>query len=54
MVPWRVLGDDMVIKTDGLVLYYLVDGPPRGVVCEELLIVPLDTQLLPDGVLRWH
>ena len=34
------------------VLYYLLDGPPRGFVREELLVVPPDNQLPPDGVLR--
>ena len=34
------------------VLYYLLDGPPRGFVREELLVVPPDTQLPPDGVLK--
>jgi len=32
-------------------LYYLTDGPPRGFVREELLIVPPGTELPPDGVL---
>jgi len=40
-----------VTKPDEPVLYYLQDGPPRGFVREELLVVPLDTQLPPDGVL---
>ena len=33
-------------------LYYLTDGPPRGFVREELLIVPPGTELPPDRVLR--
>lgn len=33
------------------VLYYLLDGPARGFVREELLVVSPDTQLPPDGVL---
>ena len=41
-----------VTKPDEPVLYYLQDGPPRGFVREELLVVPPDTQLPPDGVLR--
>ena len=41
-----------VTKSDEPVLYYLQDGPPRGFVREELLPVPADTQLPPDGVLR--
>ena len=41
-----------VTKSGEPVLYYLQDGPPRGFVREELLVVPPDTQLPPDGVLR--
>ena len=40
-----------VTKPDEPVLYYLQDGPPRGFVREELLVVPPDTQP-PDGVLK--
>ena len=38
-------------KPDEPVLYYLPDGPLRGFVREELLVVPSDTVLPPDGVL---
>ncbi len=44
-----------VTKPDEPVIYYLEDmpgGPQRGFVREELLPVPPDTQLPPDGVLR--
>ena len=41
-----------VTKSGSPVVYYLQDGPPRGFVREELLVVPSDTQLPPDGVLR--
>ena len=41
-----------VTKPDEPLLYYLQDGPPRGFVREELLVVPPDTQLPPDGVLK--
>ena len=41
-----------VTKSDEPVLYYLQDGPQRGFVREELLVVPPDTQLPPDGVLK--
>ena len=43
-----------VTKPDEPVFYYLQgdDAPQRGFVREELLVVPSDTQLLPDGVLR--
>ena len=43
-----------VTKPDEPVLYYLLDGPARGFVREELLVVPPDTQLPPDGILRRH
>ena len=42
----------LVTKPDEPVPYYLLDGPPRGFVREELLVVPPDTQLPPDGVLK--
>ena len=43
-----------VTKPDEPILYYLdtVDGPTRGFVREELLLVPSDTQLPPTGVLK--
>lgn len=41
-----------VTKPDEPVLYYLQDGPARGFVKEELLMVPSDTQLPPSGVLK--
>ena len=43
-----------VTKPDESVLYYLLgsDAPQRGFVREELLAVPSDTQLPPDGVLK--
>ena len=41
-----------VAKPGEPVLYYLQDGPPRGFVREELLVVLPDTQLPPDGVLK--
>ena len=45
-----LLGRSMT-KPDEPVLYYLLDGPPRGFVREELLVVPPDTPLPPDGVM---
>ena len=43
-----------VTKPDEPVLYYLQgdDDPQRGFVREEMLAVPSDTQLPPDGVIR--
>ena len=37
----------VVTKPDEPVVYYLYDGPKRGFVREELMVVPLDTQLPP-------
>ena len=34
------------------VLYYLLDGPRRGFVREELQVIPYDTELPPNSVLR--
>ena len=41
-----------VIRKDQPVLYYLIDGPKRGFVREELLIIPFDTELAPKFVLK--
>jgi len=38
-------------KSEQPVLYYLEDGPKRGFVREELLPIPDDTHLPPDGIL---
>ena len=40
-----------VTKPGEPVLYYLLDGPPRGLVLEGILVVAPDTQLPSDGVL---
>jgi len=40
----------VVTKPDEPVLYYLHDGPKRGFVREELLVVPPNTQLPPAHV----
>ena len=37
--------EKIMIKSNAPVLYYLFDGPKRGFVREELLVVPPDTQL---------
>ena len=39
--------EKIMIKPNAPVLYYLFDGPKRGFVREELLVVPPDTQLPP-------
>lgn len=40
-----------VTKLDEPVIYYLRDGPKRAFVCEELLVVPPNTQLPPAYVI---
>ena len=39
--------EKVVTKPEEPVMYYLFDGPKRGFVCEELMVVPPDTQLPP-------
>ena len=41
-----------VISPNQPVLYYLVGGPRRGFVREELQVIPYDTELPPDSVLK--
>ena len=35
------------------VMYYLLDGPERAFVSEELMLIPKDTELPPDYVQEW-
>ena len=35
------------------VMYYLLNGPERGFVSEELMLIPEDTELPPDYVQEW-
>ena len=35
------------------VMYYLLDGPERAFVSEELMLIPKDTELPPDYVQKW-
>ena len=35
------------------VIYYLSDEPKRAFVSEELMLIPEDTELLPDYVQNW-
>ena len=43
--------EKVVTKPKEPVMYYLFDGPNRGFVREELMVVPQDTQLPPTRVL---
>ena len=41
-----------VVSPNQPVLYYLLDGPRRGFVREELQVIPYDTELPPNSVLQ--
>ena len=34
-------------------MYYLLNGPERAFVSEELMLIPEDTELPPDYVQEW-
>ena len=40
-------------NTGNRVMYYLLDGPGRAFVSEELMLIPEDTELPPDYVQEW-
>ena len=43
-----------VVESPGnRVMYYLLDGPERAFVSEELMLIPEDTELPPDYVQEW-
>ena len=43
-----------IIENPGnCVMYYLLDGPERAFVSEELMLIPEDTELPPDYVQEW-
>ena len=44
--------ETVVTKPEDPVMYYLFDGPKRGFVREEVMVVPLNTQLPPVNALR--
>ena len=43
----------IVKDLDNCVMYYLKDGPERTLVSEELMLIPEDTELLPDYSQKW-
>ena len=43
----------MVESPGNRVMYYLLDGPERAFVSEELMLIPEDTELPPDYVQEW-
>ena len=45
--------DRVIDGNENRAMYYLVDGPERSFVREELLLIPEDTELPPDYVQLW-
>ena len=41
---------EIIEDTGNHVIYYLLDGPDRVFVSEELMLIPVDTELTPDYV----
>ena len=44
---------EIVENPGNRVMYYLLNGPERAFVSEELMLFPEDTELLPDYVQEW-
>ena len=44
---------EIVENLGNCVMYYLLDGPERAFVSEELMLIPEDTELHPDYVQEW-
>ena len=44
---------EVVEDPGNCVMYYLSDGPDRAFVSEELMLIPEDTELLPNYVQNW-
>ena len=42
-----------IAENPGNRVYYLLDGPERAFVSEELMLIPEDTELPPDSVKEW-
>ena len=45
--------DRIVEEPGNRVMYYLKDGPERAFVCEELMLIPEDTELPLEYVKDW-
>ena len=51
---WDTFRIDRIVENPGQrVLYYLVDGPKRAFVREELMLISEDTEVPPDRVKEW-
>ena len=44
---------EIIEDSGNCVMYYLLDGPERTFVSEELMLIPEDTELPPDYVQEW-
>ena len=44
---------EIVENAGNRAMYYLLDGPERAFVSEELMLIPEDTELPPDYVQEW-
>ena len=44
---------EIIENTCHHVMHYLLDGPERAFVSEELMLIPEDTELPPDYVQEW-
>ena len=44
---------EIVENPGNRVMYYLLDGPERAFVSEELMLIPEETELPPDYVQEW-
>ena len=51
---WNTFRIDRIVENKGQrVLYYLVDGPKRAFVREELMLISEDTEVPPEYVKEW-
>ena len=44
---------EIVENPGNCVMYYLLDGPERAFVLEELMLIPEDSELPPDYIQEW-
>ena len=44
---------EMAENPGNRVMYYLLNGPERAFISEELMLIPEDTELPPDYIQEW-
>ena len=44
---------EIIEDPSNCVMYYLLDGPERAFVSEDLMLIPEDTELPPDYIQNW-